>query len=88
MMSTGAEAARTPETARSGSASTPIRTLPITPQAQAAATDRLIRRLATDRVRDLRDEGVTVGYIARMYGVSTEAMEKLIREELPHNGIR
>jgi hypothetical protein len=87
-MSTGAEAARTPEPTRTSIASTPIRTLPVTPQAEAAATDRLIRRLATDRIRDLRDEGVTVGYIARMYGVTTGAMETLIRDELPHLGIR
>jgi hypothetical protein len=87
-MSTGAEAALSPEPTRAGVASAPIRKLPVTPEAEAAAMDRLIRRLASDRVRDLRDEGVTVGYIARMYDVTTGAMEKLIREELPHMGIR
>ncbi|MQA92541.1 MAG: hypothetical protein GEU90_20355 [Gemmatimonas sp.] len=42
--------------------------------------DRLIRRLALDRLRDLRDDGVTMAYIGRMYGVSGERMEAVETE--------
>ena len=38
----------------------------------------LIRRLAADRLRDLRDDGVTVAYLARMYGVEQGLLEEVI----------
>jgi hypothetical protein len=40
----------------------------------AEPSQALIRRLALDRLRELHDDGVTMGYIARMYGVSESAM--------------
>lgn len=45
--------------------------------------ERLIRRLAADHLRELRDDGMTVDYVARIYGVSPERMEILYRELLP-----
>ncbi len=45
--------------------------------------ERLLRRLAADHLRDLRDDGMTVDYVARIYGVSPERMEILYRELLP-----
>ena len=39
--------------------------------------ESLIRTLALDRLRDLRDDGVTRNYMGRMYGVSGECMERL-----------
>lgn len=47
------------------------------------AVDRLVRRLAADHLRELRDDGVTLAYIARMYGVSTERMERLYEALVP-----
>lgn len=45
--------------------------------------DPLVRRLAADHLRELRDDGVTFDYIARMYGVSPERMEILFGELVP-----
>jgi hypothetical protein len=45
--------------------------------------ERLIRSLAADHLRELRDDGVTIDYVARMYGVSAERMEILYAELLP-----
>lgn len=45
--------------------------------------ERLLCRLAADHLRDLRDDGMTVDYVARIYGVSPERMEILPRELLP-----
>lgn len=45
--------------------------------------DPLVRQLAADHLRELRDDGVTLDYIARMYGVSPERMEILLGELLP-----
>jgi hypothetical protein len=55
---------------------TPIRPLPL--DTADAARDRLLRRLAADRLRDLRDDGVTIGYMARMYEVDPGLMEEMI----------
>ena len=55
---------------------TPIRPLPADSEDTERA--RLLRRLAADRLRDLRDDGVTVGYMARMYGVEQGVMEEMI----------
>jgi len=49
----------------------------------AANRELLMRRLAADRLRDLRDEGVTLAYVARMYGVEPDAMEAMEAELLP-----
>jgi hypothetical protein len=45
--------------------------------------ERLVRRLAADHLRDLRDDGMTLDYVARIYGVSPERMEILYGELLP-----
>jgi hypothetical protein len=47
------------------------------------ARERLIRLLAADRLRDLRDDGVTPAYIARMYGIDGGLLEQLSEELLP-----
>lgn len=49
----------------------------------AEARIRLILQLAADRLRELRDDGVTLAYVARMYGVATEEMERLQAELVP-----
>jgi hypothetical protein len=54
---------------------TPIRPLSLDADAARAG---LLRRLAADRLRDLRDDGVTVGYMARIYGVEQGTMEEMI----------
>jgi hypothetical protein len=41
------------------------------------ARAQLILRLAADRLRELKDDGVTFGYIARMYDVPAETMTHL-----------
>lgn len=52
----------------------------------AAARDQidpLIRSLALDRLRDLRDDGVTTEYIGRIYGVPGEVVrtaERALRD--------
>jgi hypothetical protein len=57
---------------------TPIRSLPLDADPADAARAKLLRRLACDRLRDLRDDGVTVGYMARMYDVEQGMMEEMI----------
>ena len=57
---------------------TPIRPLPLDADPADAERARLLRRLASDRLRDLRDDGVTVGYMARMYGVEQGVMEEMV----------
>lgn len=47
------------------------------------AGTELVRRLAADHLRELRDDGVTLDYVARMYGVSRDRMEILYRELIP-----
>ncbi len=49
----------------------------------AEARTLLMLRLAADRLRDLRDDGVTFGYIARMYDVPTETIERVYGELIP-----
>jgi hypothetical protein len=60
----------------------PIRALPVT-TVEPDPTEALIRRLAADRLRDLRDDGVTMAYVARMYGVETTLIERLQGELVP-----
>lgn len=75
-MRTGAQPALSPAEERQTASVTPIRPLPADPQETEHA--RLLRRLAADRLRDLRDDGVTVGYMARMYDVEPALMEEVI----------
>ena len=56
------------------------------PAAEDEAPDlceQVIRRLAADRLRDLRDDGVTLAYAARMYGIDAAEMEALEADLLP-----
>ena len=61
----------------------PIRVLPVQDAARREAREALLRRLAADRLRDLRDDGVTTAYVARMYGVDRELLEEAMDEVLP-----
>ncbi|HEX8691327.1 MAG TPA: hypothetical protein VF746_02705 [Longimicrobium sp.] len=64
--------------------STGTRILPLpVDDAGREAREQLVRRLAADRLRDLRDDGVTVAYVARMYGVETAEIERLHGDLLP-----
>jgi hypothetical protein len=74
-MKTGAEPVLPMAQERQTASVTPIRPLPLDADDAHA---RLLRRLACDRLRDLRDDGVTVGYMARMYGVEQGLMEEMI----------
>lgn len=57
--------------------------LPVEDPAVREAREALIRRLAADRLRDLRDDGVTLAYVARMYGVESAALERLESDLAP-----
>jgi hypothetical protein len=53
-----------------------------------SAHEPLLRALALDRLRDLRDDGVTLDYVGRMYGVSGDRVRQLeeeLRRELSRN---
>ena len=76
-MNTGAEPALPLAEDRQTASVTPIRPLPDL-DAAGDARARLLRRLASDRLRDLRDDGVTVGYMARLYGVEQGMREERI----------
>ena len=76
-MRTGAEPALPLAGERSAASVTPIRPLPL--HTRETEHERLLRRLAADRLRDLRDDGVTVAYMARMYDVETRMMEEMVR---------
>jgi hypothetical protein len=75
-MKTGADPVLPVAEDRRTASVTPLRPLPIHDADDARA--RLLRRLACDRLRDLRDDGVTVAYMARMYDVEQGMMEEMI----------
>ena len=77
-MNTGAEPVLPVAEERPTATVTPIRPLPLDADPADAERARLLRRLASDRLRDLRDDGVTVGYMARMYGVEQRTMEEML----------
>ena len=77
-MKTAAEPALPLAQARQTASVTPIRPVPFEAGPADGVRARLLRRLAGDRLRDLRDDGVTVGYMARMYGVEQGVMEVMI----------
>jgi hypothetical protein len=60
----------------------PIRALPVN-EIEPDPAETLIRRLAADHLRELRDDGVTLGYVARMYGVEPALIERLQGELIP-----
>lgn len=75
-MKTGAEPALPLAEDRQTASVTPIRPLPA--DTQDTERGRLLRRLAADRLRELRDDGVTISYMARMYGVEQGQMEEMV----------
>jgi hypothetical protein len=75
-MNTGAQPALPLAEQRPSALVTPIRRLAL--ETQDTTRARLQRRLAADRLRDLRDDGVTVAYMARMYDVEPGMMEEMI----------
>ena len=77
-MKTGARSALPLAQDRQTASITPLRPHSVDADPADAERARLLRRLASDRLRDLRDDGVTVGYMARMYGVEQSLMEEMI----------
>jgi hypothetical protein len=77
-MKTGVQPALPPAADRQTATVTPIRSVPLDTDPADSARAALLRRLACDRLRDLRDDGVTVGYMARMYGVDQGMMEEMV----------
>jgi hypothetical protein len=77
-MKTGAEPVLALAEDRRTASVTPIRQFLVEADPADAVRAGLLRRLASDRLRDLRDDGVTVGYMARMYGVEQGLMEEMI----------
>jgi hypothetical protein len=61
----------------------PIRALPVEEVEVPDPRELVIRRLAADRLRDLRDDGLTLAYAARMYGMDAAEMEALEADLLP-----
>lgn len=57
--------------------------LAVEDDAERDARERLIRLLAADHLRELRDDGVTPAYVAKMYGVDGELLEHVCEELLP-----
>jgi hypothetical protein len=60
-----------------------LRVLPTEHERVRAARDALVQRLAADRVRELRDDGVTMAYVARIYDVEIELLEQVLAELMP-----
>jgi len=62
----------------------PIRALPVEEVVEIPdPREAVIRRMAADRLRDLRDDGLTLAYAARMYGIGAEEMAALEAELFP-----
>jgi hypothetical protein len=76
-MRAGAQPALPPAAGRRTAAITPIRSIALD-DAEDDARAALLRRMACERLRDLRDDGMTVGYMARMYGVEPGMMEEMM----------
>jgi hypothetical protein len=77
-MKSGANPALSMAQERQSATVTPIRTFTVEPDPAVEARSRLISRLAADRLRDLRDDGVSTGYIARMYGVDPATIQEMM----------
>lgn len=67
----------------SPSAPRPIRALPVDEVEAPSLRETVLRKLAADRLRDLRDDGLTLAYVARMYGVDAREMEQISTELVP-----
>jgi predicted subunit of tRNA(5-methylaminomethyl-2-thiouridylate) methyltransferase len=61
----------------------PMRALPVEAVRETSVRDDVVRRLAADRLRDLRDDGITLAYIARMYGVDVDEIRSLASDLVP-----
>ncbi|HEU4454119.1 MAG TPA: hypothetical protein VFR81_13710 [Longimicrobium sp.] len=57
--------------------------LPVEDVSEREVREELVRRMAADRLRDLKDDGVTMAYVARMYGVDRDVLERVSAELLP-----
>jgi hypothetical protein len=57
-----------------------LRVLPSETDQEVERREALVRRLAADRIRELRDDGVTMAYVARMYEVEPELLERVFAE--------
>lgn len=60
----------------------PLRAVPVV-DVEPDPAEELIRRLAADRLRTLVDDGVTLSYVARMYGIPVDQIERLRNELIP-----
>jgi hypothetical protein len=77
-MKSGADSALSITEQRQSVTATPIRTFAVEPDPAAEERIRLISQLAADRLRDLRDDGVSTPYIARMYGVDPSIIREMM----------
>ena len=77
-MKSGANPALSITEQRQSATATPIRTFTVEPDPLVEARTRLIGQLAADRLRDLRDDGVSTPYIARMYGVDASIIQEMM----------
>jgi DNA invertase Pin-like site-specific DNA recombinase len=77
-MKSGANPALSTAEERQSATVTPIRTFTLEPDPAIEARTRLIGQLAADRLRDLRDDGVSTAYIARMYGVGPSTIQEMM----------
>ncbi|MBW3656263.1 MAG: hypothetical protein KY444_09150 [Gemmatimonadetes bacterium] len=77
-MKSGANPALSMAEERQSATVTPIRTFTLEPDPAIEARTRLISQLAADRLRDLRDDGVSTAYIARMYGVDPSMIQEMM----------
>jgi hypothetical protein len=78
MVKSGGNSALSMTEQRQGATVPPIRTFTVEPDPAAEARIRLIGQLAADRLRDLRDDGVSTAYIARMYGVEPSTIQEMM----------
>ena len=79
-MSIAAETALPLPEERRTTSVTPLRPRSPEPDPREVARAALLRRLAIDRLRDLRDDGVTTAYVARMYGVDRTELAEVMAE--------
>jgi len=77
-MKSGADPALSMVEQRQSATVPPTRTFTVEPDPATEARIRLISQLAADRLRDLRDDGVSTAYIARMYGVDPSTIQEMM----------
>lgn len=79
-MTIAAEAALPTTDERRTASVTPIRPLPAAPDPAETARAALLRRLAADRLRDLRDDGLSAAYVARMYEIDKRVLDGVMAD--------